>query len=56
MQPEPSIQPSPIVTYQDYSPEFKAEAIAHYEANGENYTLTAKQLGIPPDTVRYWTR
>jgi transposase-like protein len=54
MQPEPSIQPSPIVTYQDYSVDRKAEVIALVEANNGNVWKTAQQTGIHHSTIQYW--
>ena len=50
--------PTPQVsqTYRDYSPEFKAAAIAAYEANDCNLTGTAKELSIPFQTLDYWIR
>lgn len=51
---ERDIKTSQAVTYTDYSPEQKAAAIAHCEANNGNWKITARQLGYPRDTVRYW--
>ena len=41
--------------YRDYSPEFKAEALAHVAANNGNVWRTANELGIPEPTLRDWT-
>jgi transposase-like protein len=48
--------PQVSATYRDYSPEFKAAAIAAYEANNCNLTGTAKELSIPFQTLDYWVR
>lgn len=40
--------------YRDYSQEQKAEAIAHFQANGQNYSGTSRELNIPQNTLRRW--
>mgnify|MGYP001417827105 CR=1 FL=1 len=42
--------------YQDYSTERKAEVIAIYHANQKNLKFTARQVGVDPETIRYWLR
>jgi transposase-like protein len=52
-----AVQPLPRVTpsaYQDYSPEFKLEAMILLEANGGKIRETARQLKIQDSTLRYW--
>lgn len=43
-------------TYRDYPQDQKAEALAAWEANGFNVLATAKQLGIPRQTLDYWIK
>jgi len=45
------IRPS---NYQDYSPQFKADALILLEANGGKVKTTARQLGIADTTLAYW--
>lgn len=40
--------------YQDYSPQFKAAALALLEANGGKLRPTAKALSIPRNTLKAW--
>jgi hypothetical protein len=39
-----------------YSDHQRAEALAALQANGRNFTETAKQLRIPANTIRDWAR
>lgn len=50
------LQSQVSASYRDYSPEFKAAALAAYEANGCNLSGTAKELNIPFQTLDYWIR
>ncbi|OBX84238.1 transposase [Moraxella atlantae] len=40
----------------EYSESFKAEAIAKVKENNGNISLTAKELGIPMNTLANWQR
>lgn len=40
--------------YQDYSLQRKAEVIALVDANGGNVLQTARDTGIPHQTIRHW--
>lgn len=40
--------------YVDYTYDQKTAAIAQYQANNGNLKLTAAQLDIPVNTLRYW--
>lgn len=40
--------------YREYTPEFKAQALTALQLNEGNVNLTAKQLGMPPDTLYSW--
>src|SRR6185369_5422822 len=40
--------------YADYSLERKAEVLALVQANGGNIDRTAKETGIPHQTIRFW--
>ena len=40
----------------EYSDTFKAEAIAKLKENNNNVTQTAKELGIPMNTLKNWQR
>ena len=40
----------------EYSESFKAEAIAKIKENNNNVSLTAKELGIPMQTLANWRR
>lgn len=42
------------VPYQDYSPEFKRDALILLEANGGKIRQTARELGISDSTLGYW--
>ena len=37
-----------------YSDTFKAEAVAKLKENDNNVTQTAKELGIPMNTLKNW--
>ena len=39
-----------------YSEEFKAEAVKAIENNGSNVSATARQLGLPMQTLANWQR
>ena len=39
-----------------YSEEFKAEAVKAIENNGGNVSATARQLGLPMQTLANWQR
>ena len=39
-----------------YSEEFKAEAVKTIENNGGNVSATARQLGLPMQTLANWQR
>ena len=39
-----------------YSEEFKAEAVKAIENNGGNISATARQLGLPMQTLANWQR
>jgi transposase-like protein len=41
-------------TYQDYSPEFKAQTLIILEANDGAIRKTAREAGISEATLRYW--
>lgn len=41
-------------TYQDYSPEFKAQTLILLEANAGQVRKTAREAGINEATLRYW--
>ena len=40
----------------EYSDTFKAEAVAKLKENNNNVTQTAKELGIPMNTLKNWQR
>ena len=40
----------------EYSESFKAEAIAKIKENNDNISQTAKELGIPMNTLANWHR
>ena len=40
----------------EYSESFKAEAITKVKENDDNVSLTAKELGIPMNTLVNWQR
>ena len=40
----------------EYSDTFKAEAITKVKENDDNVSLTAKELGIPMNTLANWQR
>ena len=40
----------------EYSESFKAEAIAKVKENDDNVSLTAKELGIPMQTLAKWQK
>lgn len=40
----------------EYSDTFKAEAIAKVKENDDNVSLTAKELGIPMQTLAEWQK
>ena len=40
----------------EYSESFKAEAIAKVKENDDNVSLTAKELGIPMQTLAEWQK
>lgn len=44
----------PVRKYNKYSDELKAQALATLEINGGNVKGTARQLGIPWETLRSW--
>lgn len=43
-----------VSVYNDYSPEFKAEAILAVQVNNGNVLKTARELGLGESTLRYW--
>ena len=48
------LEREPPKVYQDYSLERKAEVIALVQANGGNVLQTARETGIPHQTIRLW--
>jgi transposase-like protein len=40
----------------EYSESFKAEAITKVKENDDNVSLTAKELGIPMQTLAKWQK
>ena len=40
----------------EYSESFKAEAITKVKENDDNVSLTAKELGIPMQTLAIWQK
>jgi transposase-like protein len=47
-------QPRAVRPYQDYSVERKAEVLALVQANAGNVLQTARETGIPHQTIRLW--
>jgi len=56
MSTEAAILERRAIQYRDYPEEKKAEALLAYEANSFNVSQTARQLGIPRQTLDYWIK
>src|SRR5258705_3268068 len=54
MSTEAAILEHQPVIYQDYSRDYKAEVLALVVANGGNVQQTARETGIPHQTIRSW--